>query len=136
MRLHPYGLIKKSLAALGILSCLVVSGLAAATTTNDVAAVANLGITQAKGIGQIMTIIAYVAGISLCIAGILQFKAHKDNPQQTPLSKPITLLCVGGGLLFLPVITNLAGGSLFGGTGNSGNQADILFKNTTGGTGG
>lgn len=97
--------------------------------TKDLSAVSNKVIAQAQGIGQLVTIASYVAGVAMTTAAILQFKAHKENPTQTPLSKPVTLLCVGGGLLFLPTVTRLAGGSLFGTSeGNAGNNQSALFS--------
>ena len=55
-----------------------------------------------------------MAGIGFAMAGILQFKAHKDNPAQVPLSKPIVYVCVGAFLLFLPQLMGTAGKSVFG----------------------
>jgi intracellular multiplication protein IcmD len=45
----------------------------------------------------------------------MKFKAHKDNPQQTPLSQPIVLIVIAAGLVFLPSIIQSAGASLFAG---------------------
>lgn len=65
-------------------------------------------------IARLMVLISYVAGIGFAMAGILQFKAHKDNPAQVPLSKPIVYVCVGAFLLFLPQLMGTAGKSVFG----------------------
>ncbi|MFM8454600.1 MAG: hypothetical protein ACKOAD_06575 [Gammaproteobacteria bacterium] len=67
-----------------------------------------------ESVGQLITLLSYVAGIALAITGILQFKAHKDNAIQNPLSKPITVLCIAGALLFMPKVVEIAGQSLFG----------------------
>lgn len=72
--------------------------------------------TQATSIAKLMSIAAYVAGVGFALGGILQFKAHKDAPQQTPLSKPVVMIVVAACLLFLPTILNVAGESLFGGS--------------------
>jgi intracellular multiplication protein IcmD len=79
---------------------------------------------QILTIGPLLTIIAYLSGVGFCIAGIVQFKAHKDNPAQVPLSKPIVYLCVGAGLLFLPTIMQSAGSTLFGGSESSAGMGD------------
>lgn len=58
---------------------------------------------------------AYVAGIAFALTGLMKFKAHKDNPQQTPLSQPIVLILIAAGLIFLPSMISAAGGTLFEG---------------------
>lgn len=78
-------------------------GKVASTVTDQLGAMANL-----------MVYVAYVSGVGFALAGILQFKAHKENPQQTPLSKPIVLIIVAACLLFLPSVMSAAGGSIFG----------------------
>lgn len=84
---------------------------------------------QAGAVAQLMNIAAYVAGVGFALAGILQFKAHKENPQQTPLSKPVVMLIVAAALLFLPTVMSIAGESLFG----KGKQAqEELKKNPLG----
>lgn len=65
-------------------------------------------------LGPLLTIISYIAGIAFAIAGIVKFKAHKDNPTQVALSQPIVYLAVGAGLLFLPSIMASAGSTVFG----------------------
>ena len=79
-------------------------GAIAKTVTGNLASVANL-------IGAA----AYVAGIAFALTGLMKFKAHKDNPQQTPLSQPIVLIMIAAGLIFLPSMITAAGGTLFEG---------------------
>jgi len=67
-------------------------------------------------IARLLILISYVAGVGFAMAGVLQFKAHKDNPSQVPLSKPMVLICVAGALLFLPSLMSTAGKSIFGGS--------------------
>lgn len=66
-------------------------------------------------IAPLLSIVSYVCGVGFCIAGIVQFKAHKDNPAQVPLSKPMVYIGVGAALLFLPSIMTTAGETIFGG---------------------
>lgn len=67
-------------------------------------------------LGPLLTIVSYIAGVGFAIAGIVKFKAHKDNPTQVALSQPIVYICVGAGLLFLPSIMSSAGTTVFGGS--------------------
>lgn len=82
--------------------------------TSDIAGLTSTITTQATAVAKLMNIAAYVAGVGFALAGVLQFKAHKDNPQQTPLSKPIVLIIVAACLLFLPSVMDIAGQSVFG----------------------
>jgi intracellular multiplication protein IcmD len=69
---------------------------------------------QVNAIANLLSIVAYIAGVCLFLSGILQFKTHKENPQQVPLSKPIVIIMVASALLFLPTVLTIAGNSLFG----------------------
>lgn len=69
-----------------------------------------------NSVGRLMVLISYVAGIGFAMAGVLQFKAHKDNPTQVPLSKPIVYICVAAFLLFLPQLMTTAGKTVFDST--------------------
>jgi len=99
----------KKMGYIGILVCLSGIGIAYGTTITDVASTVT---TEASAIAKLLSITAYVAGVGFALAGILQFKAHKENPQQTPLSKPVVMLVVAACLLFLPSILSIAGASL------------------------
>jgi intracellular multiplication protein IcmD len=89
---------------------------ACADAAKDIAGASTTVVKQISGLAGVVRAAAYLAGLGLCVAAILKFKAHKDNPTQIPLSTPVVLLLVGAGLLFLPTIFNLAGSSLFGTT--------------------
>ncbi len=87
-----------------------------------------------SNLGSLATLISaasYIVGIGFALAGMVKFKAHRDNPTQVPLSAPIVLLFVGIGLVFLPSIIKSAGTTLFGGgekitSGSSGKGIDEL----------
>ncbi len=74
-----------------------------------------VGITgEVLAISKVLLVTSYVTGVVCSLIGILQFKTHKENPQQMPLSRPIVMLIVGTSLIFLPNILTLGGTSLFG----------------------
>jgi intracellular multiplication protein IcmD len=85
-----------------------------AATSTGLGGVASTVTDQLGAMANLMVYVAYVSGVGFALAGILQFKAHKENPQQTPLSKPIVLVIVAACLLFLPSVMSAAGGSIFG----------------------
>ena len=95
---------------LGMMGFYITNALAA----NDIAGIANTITGSFESIGKLMVATAYLAGFGLTIASIFKFKQHKDNPQQTPMGIPITMLLVGIALIFLPNIISPAGTSIFG----------------------
>jgi intracellular multiplication protein IcmD len=104
---------------LGSLTLLLLSTGVMAASGQTLASLGSNIVTQANAIAKLMAVAAYVAGVGFALAGVLQFKAHKDNPQQTPLSKPVVYIVVAAALLFLPTVMSVAGSSVFG----SGNKA-------------
>lgn len=44
---------------------------------------------------DILSDIFYVIGIAFIVASVVQYREHRDNPQQTPLMRPILFLIVG-----------------------------------------
>lgn len=89
----------------------IVTESATAVTVNTIASNVSGSIA---GIVKLMVLVSYLAGVGFAMGGILQFKAHKDNPTQVPISKPVVLLCLAGFLLFLPSVMQTAGQTLFG----------------------
>lgn len=63
---------------------------------------------------QLMTYIAYIAGIAFMIGALFKFKQHKDNPTQIPLGTPLAMLVIGVVLIFLPSLWGPVGQSIFG----------------------
>lgn len=106
----------KPLLTLGTTVCLAVAASVAFAEGSDLTAMANEITTELGALQKLLSVTAYVVGVGFAMGGIFQFKAHKENPQQTPLSKPVVMLIVAACLLFLPTLINVAGESLFAGT--------------------
>ncbi|MFZ6711254.1 hypothetical protein [Undibacterium sp. TC9W] len=84
--------------------------------------IGDVAMNASKSINGVQVMIqgaCYMAGVALAGGSMFKFKAHKDNPQQTPLSTPIVMLAVAAGLLYLPSLMSTAGQSLWGGSQNS-----------------
>jgi intracellular multiplication protein IcmD len=91
----------------------------------DIGTVAQ-SITKTFGsLAQLVTAVAYVAGMGFGMAAILKFKAHKDNPQQIPIGTPIALLFVAAALLFLPTLFGVAGATIFGSSAKQGSVSGV-----------
>ena len=67
-------------------------------------------------LAKLITATAYIGGIGFAVGSIMKFKAHKDNPGQTPIGQPVGLLVVAMALLFLPTLLGITGNSIFGTT--------------------
>src|SRR3989338_1820140 len=104
---------KRVIVALSLLVCLSF-GIAYATSSQDLASVANQIRTNFSALAKLITAAAYIAGFGFAFAAILKFKAHKDNPTQIPVGTPIALLFVAVGLLFLPALFGGIGLTVFG----------------------
>lgn len=79
---------------------------------------------EASAIGAAAVTVAFLFGIVFVIIGLIKLKAHKDNPQQTPLSVPIVLIIVGGLLSAVMAIVTIAGDS----TGLSEAGDDVTYQ--------
>lgn len=93
----------------------------AASGAQGIGGMAATAKTNLENIALLLTAGSYVGGMGFGIAAITQFKAHKDNPTQSPISKPIALLFVAAALLFIPSVFKSTGATLF----ESGKQASI-----------
>ncbi len=92
----------------------------AADTDDNLGKVASTITGSFSQLAKLITAGAYMAGIGFCMASMLKFKAHKDNPTQIPIGTPIALLFIGAALIFLPNIFRIAGYTIFGGTSGAG----------------
>jgi hypothetical protein len=108
------------------LAMTMVSGLAMAASSDLKGLVSNIQ-ENVKPIANFLVILSYISGIAFALNGILQFKAYKDNPQQTPLSKPLLYIGIGALLLFLPSIINSAGTTIFKSTDNNAQSGELKF---------
>jgi len=90
------------------------ANLAFAVLATDASTLTSQLAGQLNYVGHLISVVAYVAGTGLAVSALMKFKAHKDNPTQEPISKPITLLLLAGSLLFLPTVMNIAANTLFG----------------------
>jgi len=91
-------------------------------TSGDLSSIATSLTTQITTLANVLIIVAYVAGIGFALGGIMLFKSHKENAQQTPLSKCIIYIVIGACLLFLPTLISSTGTTIFGDSKQSAGQ--------------
>ena len=65
------------------------------------------------GLARVMHAVCYVAGVGFFIGGLLQYKYHRENPQQVRLSTPIVLVLLGVVFLMIPLVSYLSDASDF-----------------------
>ncbi len=101
------------------------SSLTAFAAETDLSSVTGNIKTSAKGIPDVISMVAYIGGIGLGVSGIIKIKDHVDNPGNNPLKAGLARLGGGGALLALPYITKAMMGSVGGGK-TGGAQLDQL----------
>jgi intracellular multiplication protein IcmD len=118
-------ILKKYLLPLAIFLCFFCST-ALAGDAQSLATISGRVQSNVLSVVKLLIVLSYCAGVGFAMAGVLQFKAHKDNPQQTPLSKPMVYLAVAAFLLFLPSLMGTAGSTIFGSNAGPTGSTDML----------
>lgn len=67
----------------------------------------------AAGLAKVFFAISFVTGVGFILGACIQFKYHRENPQQVRLSTCIMLLALGLALIALPFVTMISGASNF-----------------------
>lgn len=96
----------------------------AVAATSDFSETTDQITTSASKIPNLITTVAFVAGLAMAVAGIFKLKAHVDNPAQAPLKDALIRFAIGGALLAFPLLLNLMVGMLDDGTGGTGYGAE------------
>lgn len=108
---------KYMILLLGALFCFCLGTLALAGAVSlpsgGIGAVAAQAKGSLAGLAQLITAGSYVAGMGFAVGAVVKFKAHKDNPTQVEISKPIALLFIAAALIFIPSVFKSVGGTLF-----------------------
>ena len=73
--------------------------------------------TNLGNMAEILNPFLYFIGVVFVIIGLFKLKAHKDNPQQVPLSAGITYMAIGFAFLFMPSVITVGGRTFFGTSG-------------------
>ncbi len=101
------------LASVGLVTmCGLIPEISLAASGGDIGSMATNLTGQINSFKELLKSLSVVAGLGFGIGGLVKFKAHKDNPNQVPLSAPIVLLVVAAGLLALPSLLSMGATSL------------------------
>lgn len=52
--------------------------------------------------------ICYILGVGFILGSIIRFREYRQNPSQTPISRPIAILCFGLIFIAVPIIAKLS----------------------------
>lgn len=72
------------------------------------------GREQTSGLPLLMDAISFVAGAVLCLRGLLLFKKHADNPNDSQWTKALANLVAGGCLVSLPIVAGVMQNTILG----------------------
>lgn len=61
-----------------------------------------------SALAQLFYKMFYILGAAMIVGSGVQYKAHRDNPSQIPINRPIFLLVVGLVLIAVPLIAQLS----------------------------
>ena len=67
-------------------------------------------------VSGLISAICYITGMGFGLSAIMKYKGHRDNPQQIPLSTPVTETVLALALIFLPIVARMSGSTMFGTT--------------------
>lgn len=84
-----------------------------AGTGGDFASVIGNVMEPATIAARILNVASVICGAGFLMASALQYKNHRNNPQEVPLSRPITYLILGLVLVILPYFTMISAGASF-----------------------
>jgi len=84
-------------------------------------------VKSSAGLPNLISIVAYIAGLAMAVFGIMKIKEHVDNPGQVKLKDGIIRLGVGGALLALPFILNVMTNTLSNGQAGAVNPQNLQF---------
>ncbi|NNM58867.1 MAG: type IV secretion protein IcmD [Legionellales bacterium] len=120
---------KRKVAAMfltGIVLCVFGTSLAlAAGQAASLGSVAKTIQGNFSDVSKLMTSAAYIIGVGFVIASLFKFKAHKDNPTQEQIGKPIALLFIGASMIFIPSVMKTGGATIFGSSASSAGVSGI-----------
>lgn len=88
-------------------------------------------VTSTSALPNLISIVAYIAGLAMAVFGIMKIKEHVDNPGQVKLKDGIIRLGVGGALLALPFILNVMTNTLSNGQAGQVQPGQLQFQAST-----
>lgn len=70
--------------------------------------VADAAMVPMMALSKTMVAMAFVSGVGFLLAALIQYKYHRENPQQVRFSTPVLLFLLGLALVALPIIAKFS----------------------------
>ena len=99
----------------------------AAGSDKGIAGIANSVSSNLNAVAQLISQVAFVAGLGFFVSAVFKFKQHKDNPTQVPIGTPMSMLAISAALMFMGNFIMPLGQTLFS-SANPGSSATDLTK--------
>ncbi len=100
----------------------------AATTFRDMS---NNMIAASGGFNNLISVVCWIGGAGLGVAGIFKLKMHVDNPGQSPMKDGLVRIGCGGALLAFPFIQQAMQGSISNGSLQKNNASSLQMDSVT-----
>ena len=66
-----------------------------------------------KTIGKLVHILCFITGAGFIVGSLIQYKYHRENPQQVRISTPIFMLILGVAIVAVPLLSHMSTSSSF-----------------------
>ncbi len=88
-----------------LLGSFISTAYATTGSSSSIGGIADNLLGPAAGLTKVMFGICFVLGVGLVVGGIVQYKYHRENPQQVRLSTPLLMWFLGLILIAIPLVT-------------------------------
>jgi len=79
-----------------------------------IAKISNRISSNLSAVANLISQVAFVAGLGFFVSAVFKFKQHKDNPTQVPIGTPMSMLAISAALMFMGNFITPLGETLFG----------------------
>lgn len=86
---------------------IIITLYAGAAVAASLGELSNNLMSPVSGLAKIIHTISYITGGAFIVGSVMQYKQHRENPQQVRLSKPLSWLFLGIILISIPFLTKM-----------------------------
>lgn len=107
-----------------------------AEEATGIAAISDRVSSNLNSVANLISQVAFVAGMGFFVSAVFKFKQHKDNPTQVPIGTPMSMLAISAALMFLGNFISPLGETLFGTGAQAGSASQGIGSGLSDGAGG
>ena len=99
---------------------------ASTSSSSGIAKISDRISSNLGAVANLISQVAFVAGLGFFVSAVFKFKQHKDNPTQVPIGTPMSMLAISAALMFMGNFITPLGETLFDdGTGAGSSAAGL-----------